>query len=337
MKVSFIIPTLNAASVLEACLKSIKKQTFSKKDYEIIIADGGSTDNTIKIAKKYGAKVIKNPLKTAEAGKAVAIKKANGKYIALIDSDNILPTNNWLKLNIDILENNSKLIGSEPLFFTYRKKGGFIERYSALIGANDPYAFVSGVYDRRNYINFKWTNLKIDQIDKGEYIELKLKPNIQIPTIGANGTIFRSNFLKNNLKSDYLFDIDIIASFLSKHQKPIFFAKVKQGIIHTYCEASFNKFIRKQNRRLTDYFYYQKYRQYNWNLNSNLNNSKFILYTILFFPMLFDTIKGFFHKPDIAWFFHPLACYTTLIIYSVTYIKNKIGFFIQVNRNNWKQ
>ena len=335
IKVSFIIPTLNASSVLENCLKSIKIQSFSS--FEIIIIDGGSTDNTLNIAKKYQAKIFKNILKTAEAGKAIGVKKATGQYIALIDSDNILPTKNWLKTNIDILEQDSKLVGTEPLFFTYRSKAGFIERYSALIGANDPYSFVSGLYDRQNYINFKWTGLKIDQIDKNEYLEIKLKPNSSIPTIGANGTIFRSDFLKNNIHSDYLFDIDILANFLLKNQKSIYFAKVKQGIIHTFCESSIKKFIRKQNRRLVDYFYYQKLRQYDWNQSSKINNLKFILYTLLIFPMLFDTLRGFFHKPDLAWFFHPIACYTTLIVYSAVYLKQKLALNKAINRDKWSQ
>lgn len=337
IQVSIIIPTLNAQSVLETCLKSIKNQNFPSKEYEIIISDGGSSDNTLKIAKEYHAKIVKNPLKTAEAGKAVGVKNANGKYIALIDSDNILPTKDWLKNNIDILEKDSSLIGTEPLFFTYRRQGGFIERYSALTGVNDPYALVSGVYDRQNYINSKWTGLKIEQIDKGEYLQIKLQPNSAIPTIGANGTIFRTDFLKNNLSSDYLFDIDIIANYLYKNKKPIYFAKVKQGIIHTFCESSVKKFIRKQNRRVNDYFYYQKLRQYNWNQTNQSGVLKFILYTILIFPMLFDTLKGFIHKPDLAWFFHPLACCITLYLYTINTIKKKLGLLKQLDRQSWQQ
>ena len=63
-QISIIIPTLNAARVLEPCLKSIKKQSYKK--YEIIIADGGSSDNTLIIAKKYHCIVIKNKLKRGD-------------------------------------------------------------------------------------------------------------------------------------------------------------------------------------------------------------------------------------------------------------------------------
>lgn len=335
--VSFIIPTLNAEKVLVKCLDSIKKQHYPKNEIEIIIADGGSIDKTLKTAKKYNSIIVKNPLKTAEAGKAVGIKHASGKYIALIDSDNILPSKNWLNKMVNPLKGDKRIIGSEPWKFTYRKNAGFIERYSALIGANDPYAFILGIYDRKNYINNKWTGLKINQIDKKQYILVKLQPDAFIPTIGANGTIFRASFLKENLKSDYLFDIDIISQVLQKTKKPIYFAKVKIGIIHTFCETSIKKFIRKQKRRLVDYYFYNKLRQYNWDQTNKSGIFKFLVYTLLIIPILKDIVKGYLHKPDNAWLFHPVACYITLFTYSTTFIKNKLGILKSINRENWKQ
>lgn len=337
IKISFVIPTLNAQKVLKTCLDSIEKQKYPQSNYEIIIADGGSTDKTLAIAKKYNSKIYQNPLKTAEAGKAVGIKKAKGKYICLIDSDNIIPDKNWLKKMLLPFKNNSKIIGSEPIKFTYRPQSGLIERYSALIGANDPYAFVTGVYDRQNFINNQWTGLKIDQIDKGQYIEIELKPKSLIPTIGANGTFFKSTFLKQNLKSDYLFDIDIISQVLNQTQKPLSFAKVKVGIIHTFCESSITKFIRKQKRRLVDYYSYQKLRQYNWKPVNESGQIKFILYTIFIFPSLFDSIRGFLKKPDPVWFLHPLLCLITLFSYTFITLKFKLGFLKPINRNLWQQ
>ena len=264
MKISFVIPTLNADKVLNKCLASINKQDFPKKDYQILIIDGGSTDKTLVIAKKYNAIVYNNPLKTAEAGKAIGVKKAKGKYICLIDSDNILPNKNWLKKMLRPLEENKDIIVSEPISFAYRRNSGVFERYSALIGANDPYAFITGVYDRQNWINGKWTALKLKKVDKKDYLQITLKPNTIIPTIGANGTIFRSDFLKDNLKSDYLFDIDIISQVLNKKKKDLLIAKTKVSIIHTFCENSLSKFIRKQKRRLTDYYIYKNLRNYYW-------------------------------------------------------------------------
>ena len=68
--ISVVTPTLNAGKVLERELESIRIQNYPQDKIEIIIADGGSTDNTLEIAKKYGARIYANLLKTGEAGKA---------------------------------------------------------------------------------------------------------------------------------------------------------------------------------------------------------------------------------------------------------------------------
>lgn len=337
IKVTFIIPTLNAQKVLTKCLTSIDKQNYSKNKYQILIIDGGSIDKTLAIAQKYNAKIYKNPLKTAESGKAIGVKKAQSQYICLIDSDNILPNKNWLNKMLIPLEENKNIIASEPIKFTYRANSGIFERYSALIGANDPYAFITGVYDRQNWINHKWTALKIDQVDKKDYLEVTLKANTIIPTIGANGTIFRTSFLKNNLKSDYLFDIDIISQVLNSKKKDLLIAKVKIGIIHTFCENSISKFIRKQKRRLVDYYIYQDLRQYNWTPINQKSQLKFIFYTLLLIPALTDSFRGFLKKADPVWFLHPLLSLLTLFIYTSITIQFKLNLLKAINRNQWQQ
>ncbi len=81
--VSINIPTWNSAKTLSNALESINKQTYKK--IEVIIADGGSKDDTLKIAKKYKAKITFGK----ELGRArfEAIKKSSGKYIFAFDSD----------------------------------------------------------------------------------------------------------------------------------------------------------------------------------------------------------------------------------------------------------
>jgi len=332
---SFITPTLNAEKVLADCLKSISIQTI--KNYEIIIADGGSTDSTLAIAKSFNAKIFKNPLKTSEAGKAVSIRHAKGKYLVFLDSDNLLPSKNWLKKMLWPLQKDPQIIGSEPIRFTYRPSAGFIERYSALIGANDPYAYISGIYDRYSYLSDKWTNLKIKTQDFPDYLKIKLNPDQAIPTIGANGAIFRNDFFKKYFHGDYFFDIDIITSVLHQTHQPLYFAKVKIDIIHTFCEASIKKFIRKQKRRIIDFYQFQNQRKYDWQKNNRFATIKFSLYTLTLIPPVFDSFRGYFKKPDFAWFFHPLACLISFFVYFSATLKNVIGQKNIIDRSHWQQ
>ena len=332
---SIIIPTLNAQLQLRQCLESIRNQHHLHKNIEIIIADGGSTDQTIDIAKFYKCIIIKNPLKTAEAGKAIGFKHCRGKFVAFIDSDNILPNSSWLKTMLSPFTDKSVML-TEPWAFTYRKKAGFIERYSSLLGANDPYSYICGNYDRYSLLSNNWTGLHLNQQNYKAYIKVKLSKQTTIPTIGANGTIFRAHFLRKLDIDKYLFDIDLISVYLKTHNN-ITIAKVKNSIIHTYCESSIRKFIKKQTRRMTDYYTYKSCRSFNWQKGNIFCIPKYIFYTIsLVFPVI-DSLKGFLKKPDPAWFFHPLACFLTLSVYGVVTIKNWFGSLNPINRTSWHQ
>jgi len=333
--VSFIIPTLNSGRVLEPCLRSVRFQKYDQKKIEILIVDGGSIDKTLSIAGSYKCRILNNILKTAESGKALGVKKANGKFVVMIDSDNILPSPNWLNLMLSPF-NDPAIVGAEPWEYTYRPDGGFIERYSALTGVNDPYALIADNYDRLNFLRPNWNGLNIPIVDHQYYQSFSLKHGRRLPSIGANGTIYRRQILKTHFSSDYLIDIDLLSQILEK-TKIIYFAKVKCGIIHTYCESSISKFFRKQNRRVVDLYIYQNIRPGNI-VNSHIIGSiKYTLYVILIFPMLFDTLKGFIKKPDSAWFFHPIACTLTLYLYALTTFKYKLGILKPINRQQWQQ
>jgi glycosyltransferase involved in cell wall biosynthesis len=358
-KVSIVIPTLNAERVLQTCFDAINMQDYPKDKIELVIADGGSTDITLKLAKKYNAKVVSNPLKTAEAGKAVGVRHAIGDFIALIDSDNFLPSPNWLKqMVIPLMEGNNKdVLGSEPWEYTWREEDGFIDRYCALIGMNDPFVNFIGNYDRFNLLTNKWTEVPHEEEDKGNYLLVTLDKR-GLPTLGANGTIFRAEYLKKELGKDkYLFDIDILARTLKKNGH-VKFIKVKTGIIHAYCASDIKKFIKKQRRRVKDFFYHKfvaKDRDFDWESNnsgkasstnvvslffnaikSNKGMFRFILSCLLIVPLFIQALVGYSRKKDVAWLFHPLACEITLWEYGWGTL---FGLFKkeEISRVGWKQ
>ena len=97
-ELSIIIPTLNEEKYLPELLESIKKQSY--KDYEIIVADGNSSDGTQVIAKKQGCKVVKG-VGHPSVGRNNGAKAASGRYFLFLDSDVIL-TENFLS---DLLRN----------------------------------------------------------------------------------------------------------------------------------------------------------------------------------------------------------------------------------------
>ena len=331
--ISVLIPTLNAAKPLQECLRLIAEQDYPRGKVEVIIADGGSTDSTIAVARRFGAKVVTNKLKTGEAGKAAALKAAKNEIVALIDSDNYLPTKNWLRRMVESFA-DPEIFGSEPIAYTYRRRDGLITRYCALMGMNDPICLFLGNYDRYNYLTGRWTGMDVKSEDRGNYLELYLNKN-QIPTIGANGTMIRRKMMQDHI-GDYLFDIDEIHRLVAEgHNK---FAKVKIGIIHIF-SGSVSTFIRKQKRRMRDYAYYQKLgiRRYPWSKLNKFGLLKFTVYSGLWLPTLGQALVGFMKKPDKAWFFHPLASWLTLWIYGTEKIKQKVLGVQAMTRGSWRQ
>ncbi|MDD5731130.1 MAG: glycosyltransferase family 2 protein [Candidatus Omnitrophica bacterium] len=338
--ISIIIPTFNSARTLNSCLESVFLQDYPEEKLEIVIADAGSKDATLSIIedfrKKNGIKIkiFRNPLQTGEAGKAVGFKNSNNGIIAFIDSDNILPEPGWIKKMVEPFADPG-IIASEPIEYSRRKQDGYITRYCALIGMNDPLCLFLGNYDRVNALTGKWTEIKHKEQDRGGYLEVKLN-KAGIPTIGANGFFIRRQVLNKYGVTDYLFDIDVLCGLISSEGE-ITIAKVKTGIIHIF-SGSIKTFALKQKRRVRDYIYYSRLgtRKYPWNSVKKSGIFVFALCTLTQVPLWAQSIKGCLKKPDTAWFFHPLACLITLWEYGCAAVSS-VFIVDKLDRGKWRQ
>lgn len=88
--ISIVMPTLNEEQYIERSLKCLKNQE-TNIPYEIIVCDGLSTDNTVKIAEKYADKIIFEPRRGIAYGRNTGIKNSRGKYIINADADTVYP------------------------------------------------------------------------------------------------------------------------------------------------------------------------------------------------------------------------------------------------------
>ena len=67
VKLSVVVPTYNEEKYIEKTLQALRKQTFT--DFEIIVKDGGSKDQTVEIAEKFADKTV--PLPDSSAADAL--------------------------------------------------------------------------------------------------------------------------------------------------------------------------------------------------------------------------------------------------------------------------
>ena len=101
-KISVIIPVYNTEKYVEKCLESLAKQEM--KDFEVIIVNDGSTDNSENVIKNYmqSSKLNIKYLEKENGGLASArnygVEKASGKYISFLDSDDYLEKNLFSEL-----------------------------------------------------------------------------------------------------------------------------------------------------------------------------------------------------------------------------------------------
>ena len=144
--ISIVMPSYNAERTIELALKSIQMQTVGMESLEILVVDGGSTDQTVAIAKKYGAVVLDNAKKLPEYAKLIGMHAARGTYLVRQDADEVFTYPEQLEDRLAFLKKNP---GIHSMTINQQLPGehcGVSCRYLCAYG--DPFSrFVYGIRD----------------------------------------------------------------------------------------------------------------------------------------------------------------------------------------------
>lgn len=119
---SIIIPALNEEKNLPFLLEGINKQTF--KDYEIIVADGGSMDKTIEIAEHLGCKIVKGGLPAKGRNEGAEI--AQGNLFLFMDADNKILADDFLEKLVEEFEKRNLGVAS----FSIYPNGALVDKFA---------------------------------------------------------------------------------------------------------------------------------------------------------------------------------------------------------------
>ncbi|HMS22631.1 MAG TPA: glycosyltransferase family 2 protein [Candidatus Levybacteria bacterium] len=316
--VSIVIATFNSSRTLELCLKKVNEQDYSKKDIEIITADGGSTDNTRSIAKKFGARIIKvDPKKqNAEYNKAIGLANSQNDIVLFLDHDNIIPHPNWLKNLILPLVIDRKLVGSEPARFHYDPSMTVLDRYIALIGGSDPVVYYLGKDSHLSYAA-KTYNLLGKAKDMGSYYKV-IYSKKGIPALGGNGAaLVRKKLLKyTKCDPENFTHTDVVADLIRSGNNN--YAIVKDTIIHLTNDKFFH-FLKRRKYFIEKYQPENEYKRRYYIYDPHFDKKKlllYILFSLTFIVPTWDALKGFYKVHDFAWFLHPIMCFVFLMLYA---------------------
>jgi glycosyltransferase involved in cell wall biosynthesis len=130
-KVSVYIPTYNCRKYLGEAIESVLNQTY--QDFELIIVDDASTDNTLEFLEKYSKnpkiKIVRNKKNQGFIRSAIrAINLSRGKYIFRLDADDYIDENTLMIL-ISILDKHPEIQLVFPDFFYINERGEIIEYF----------------------------------------------------------------------------------------------------------------------------------------------------------------------------------------------------------------
>jgi glycosyltransferase involved in cell wall biosynthesis len=135
LQFSIIIPTFNAAASLRQTLDSIAVQTF--RDFEVLVLDARSSDNTLSIANEYLAQCNLRSFCEKDAGIYDAMNKgitlANGKWLYFLGSDDTLASHNVLEQIAVVADHNTDIVYGDSRWLPENKSEAGEWTYSRLL------------------------------------------------------------------------------------------------------------------------------------------------------------------------------------------------------------
>jgi glycosyltransferase involved in cell wall biosynthesis len=320
--VSVAIATFNSEKTLPLVLRSIYKQDYPR--LEILVVDGGSQDDTLLLARKFGCRIIKNYRTEPVFAKYLAFIRSKGRYLLYLDHDEVLLNRSSIKKKLKVLGENTKLkvvIGSN---YKTPKDFPFINYYINEFG--DPFSFFSYRLSK-HYKHFLVTMRNRYQVigETKEYVIFSLKNERNLPFLefvaGATMTdrFFFTKEFPNLVKDAYL--LPHMLYFLC--QKSPYIAITKNDAVMHYSAESLKNYLKKVKWRIKNNIFFDQStgfagfrgRESFYSRWFRIKKFLFVPYSFsLIFPIL-DSLSLAITRKKVLYFIHPLLClYTSLLI-----------------------
>lgn len=318
--VSIITPTLNAEKYLVYFFDRISKQTYPKSKIEIVIADGGSMDKTIKIAKKYKAVVVDNPYVMAQPGVYVGMKKAKGELLMVLPGDNIFKQKNAIEKIVEVFKDKA-IYAAFPRHASSKKDSLFTKYINTF---TDPFNhFLYGnAANARTFKKIYKTVQHNNLFDVYDYKSYPIKPILGV----TQAFTVKKGFIK--LWKDINDDINPIYDLIKMNKN---IAYVHSVDLYHHTVRDINHFFRKQRwaakNALEDRDYGVIARKINLSKNQKIRMYIFPVYALSIVFPLFRAVIGYLTDRELIWFFHPVISFisASAIIYEWILFRLKLS------------
>src|SRR3989344_1172068 len=247
--VSVIIPTLNEEKNIGNCLASIFAQDYPVQKLEVIVVDDKSTDQTIKIVKKYPVKILISGAHHGEVSKMIGFKMAKGEFTIYLDADVELIGKKWFQKMLKPLLENSEIIGSVTRKYA-RRSDPPLERFITF----DP-------LQRDSLYQFFSPSIEQTIIKKrAGYSVCQYKLN-HIPPAGRC-LYRRKQVLKLVSEHEMFLELDFLVLLVKNgHDK---FGYVPEAGLYHHHASSLLQLIKKRNYNLKKVYFGRSDRLYKW-------------------------------------------------------------------------
>lgn len=271
--VSLIIPVYNAEKTIEKCVNSILNQTY--KDFELILVNDGSTDNTLDLCRHFAEMddritLINKKNQGVSAARNDGIDKAKGKYLFFVDSDDTVDKD-YIKTLVEAKENNPQFDNVWCKIKSTRANFEFTQ--------NETYCktdFMT-LYNKTEACSGSPVN-KIYELECIKKFRLKMPSDISL----GEDLIFNLEYLNHNNgkiliidKPLYNYSEDSNQSLSKKYRSDLFaannvvnnaikeklqlwkapqteFEQLNKKIFMNYQDAMFNEMVKKNNKPLKE-------------------------------------------------------------------------------------
>lgn len=257
--ISVIIATFNSSKTLPLVLDALTSQTFPKNKLEVLLVDGGSTDTTLRIAKKYNCRIINNPRTEPVYAKFLGYKSAKGTYAIYLDHDEILENRKSLEIKYSIFTQNKDVKAVIGSGYKSPSKISFINYYINEFG--DPFSFF--IYnltkDARFFIEEMKKKYKIvKETDSSiivDFSDVKILPIIELCAASGMTDIeyMKKEFPKTLTNPEFIPHF----FYLLLKKKPKLGVSKNDNLVH-YSSDTFSKYLNKIRWRIKNNIYHKK-------------------------------------------------------------------------------
>ncbi len=314
--ISVAIATYNSERTLALSLESLRNQNYPADRIEILVLDGGSSDQTLEIAKKFGCTILDNPRIQQDYAKHMALLHAKGKYLIYLDSDEVIGNPDSFKKRVHAFQTSE---AHAVLFSGYEKPKGSSSINDYLNIMSDPFNYFMYQHNAEDGYLHKSLKRRYGIVQEDEIYALFHFPvKVPFPLIDmCAGATIDLDYLKKS-GSDLENEMLVPRLFLETTKSNRLVAVLKEDPIIHHSLDSLAKFIEKIKWRIVANIHYQHIPGTGYANREDFQPKGFTIKKYLFLPYAFSLIlplwtsvvKSVAHKKPVLLLHLPLTLFT---------------------------